>query len=56
MSETTLPDRRALYLLNPAPMVLTQAQLDAMDADPEGVALVQNILDRKQAAEEKDAE
>lgn len=37
MSETTLPDRRALYFLNPAPAipVLTQAQLDAMDAEPE---------------------
>lgn len=47
MSETSLPPRRALYFLNPAPPVLTQAELDAMDTDPEGIALVQAILDRK---------
>lgn len=49
MSETTLPPRRALYFLNPAPVtpVLTTAQLDAMDQDPEGAALVKAILDRK---------
>jgi hypothetical protein len=38
MSETTLPPRRALYFLNPSPI-----------NDPEGVALVQAILDRKEA-------
>jgi hypothetical protein len=52
MSETTLPPRRALYLLNPAHTapVLTAAQLDAMDNDPEGMALVQAIHDRKDQA------
>jgi hypothetical protein len=51
MSETTLPPRRALYLLNQAPaVVLTAAQLDALDNDPEGVALVKAILDRKAQA------
>jgi hypothetical protein len=53
MSDTTLPPRRALYFLDHAdlpPMVLTQAHLDAMDADEEGVALVAGIHDRKQQA------
>jgi hypothetical protein len=40
MSDTTLPPRRALYLLNPAP---------APERDPEGIALVKAILDRKEA-------
>jgi hypothetical protein len=30
-------------------MVLTQAHLDALDNDTEGIALVQAILDRKEA-------
>jgi hypothetical protein len=48
MSETTLPPRRPLYFLNQAPAVaLTAAQLDALDNDPEGVALVKAIHDRK---------
>jgi hypothetical protein len=52
MSETTLPPRRALYLLNPAHTapILTAAQLDALDNDPEGVALVKAIHDRKTQA------
>jgi hypothetical protein len=41
MSETTLPPRRALYLLNPGP-----------ERDPEGIALVQAILDRKRRTTE----
>ncbi len=49
MSTTDLPDRRALYLQGPRPVVLTVAELDAMDADPEGIALVQAIHDRKHA-------
>jgi hypothetical protein len=37
MSETTIPPRRALYLLNP-------------ETDPEGIALVKAIHDRKAQA------
>ncbi len=47
MSTTELPDRRALYLQGPRPVVLTVAELDAMDAGPDGIALVQAIHDRK---------
>jgi hypothetical protein len=39
MSETTLPPRRALYLLNPSP-----------GDDPEGIALMKAIHDRKTQA------
>ncbi len=49
MSATDLPDRRALYLQGPRPVVLTVSELDAMDADPEGVALMHAIHDRKHA-------
>lgn len=60
MDELTLPDRRTLYLLNPAPTVLTPAELDAMDREPppamqamlddeEGHTLVQRIHKRKEA-------
>lgn len=51
MSDTTLPPRRPLYFLSQAPaVVLTGAQLDALDNDPEGAALVKAILDRKAQA------
>jgi hypothetical protein len=51
MSETSLPPRRALYFLNQAPATaLTAAQLDALDHDPEGIALVKAIHDRKAQA------
>ena len=54
VTATDLPPRRALYFLNPTPPpVLSQAQLDQLDTatqDPEGIALVQAIHERKEQA------
>ena len=52
MSTTDQPPRRGMYFLNTAPPpVLTQAQLDTLDhtQDPEGIALVRAIHERKEA-------